>query len=243
MEEGIPRERTAEQAAIEVLLVEDDERLARLTAGYLESHHVVVTRVASGPEALREAGRRRQDAVLIDLDRPATGGIALCRELRRQSGVPIILLTARAGEAERAGVREAGADDVMRAPYSSRELLSRVRAAVRRARGEASPPPDLVQVGAVTLEPALLRVTLNGAEIQLTGYEFALLHSLARHAGRVLSRQQLLDLARGAEDAFDRSIDTHISRLRQKLGDDARRPQLLKTIRGAGYMLGESDDS
>ena len=242
MEERSPSERPEGPASIKVLLIEHDDRLARLTARYLESHQLHVTRAASEPEALREAGRRQHDAVLLDLDLPGLDPIAVCRELRRRSGAPIILLAARAGE-DRAIDLEVGAAEHVSAPFSSRELLSRVRAAVRRARGEVGLAHDVLEVGALTLEPARQRVTLNGAEIQLTGYEFALLHTLAQNAGRVLSRDQLLDLARGAEDAFDRSIDTHISRLRRKLGDDARRPHLIKTIRRAGYMLTGSEDA
>jgi DNA-binding response OmpR family regulator len=133
---------------------------------------------------------------------------------------------------------ELGADDYLAKPFSPRELLARIRAVVRRAKGRAGPARDLVRVGALAVDPAARRVTLAGREIALTGHEFALLEALARRAGRVLSREQLMELAGGsAEDAFDRSIDVHVSRLRQKLGDDPKRPRLIKTVRGAGYVL------
>ncbi|TMA16864.1 MAG: response regulator transcription factor, partial [Deltaproteobacteria bacterium] len=126
-------------------------------------------------------------------------------------------------------------------PFSSRELLARIRAQARRARGQVGPAAQEIVVGDLRIEPQGMRVTLGGRVLGLTTYEFALLKALAERAGRVLSREQLMDLVRGnAEEAFDRSIDVHISHLRQKLGDDPRNPRLLKTVRGAGYMLAAS---
>jgi DNA-binding response OmpR family regulator len=133
---------------------------------------------------------------------------------------------------------ELGADDYLPKPYSPRELLARIRAVTRRARGQAGPRSGAIQVGALRLDPAARRVTLDGLEIVLTGYEFDLLRALADRAGRILSREQLMEMVRGsAEEAFDRSIDVHVSRLRQKLGDDPKRPRLIKTVRGIGYLL------
>jgi two-component system OmpR family response regulator len=225
-------------APLRVLLVEDDERLARLTARYLESHGLVVTWVTSGPAALAELKQRAFDVVLLDLMLPGKDGIEVCRELRQYTDVPVIMLTAREEEADRVIGLDAGADDYMVKPFSSRELLARLQAHVRRARGQVGPHQKNIAVGDLVLEPARLRATLAGRELLLTSYEFALLLALTERAGRVLSREQLLDLAKGTvEDALDRSIDVHISRLRQKLGDDAKRPRLLKTVRGAGYVL------
>jgi two-component system OmpR family response regulator len=220
------------------LLVEDDARLAALTKEYLEGHGVAVVHVADGRKGQEEALTGRYDAVLLDLMLPGKDGLDVCREIRARSDVPIVVLTARGEEADRVMGLELGADDYLAKPFSPRELLARIRAVVRRAKGRAGPARDLVRVGALVVDPAARRVTLRGREVALTGYEFALLEALARRAGRVLSREQLMELARGsAEEAFDRSVDVHVSRLRQKLGDDPKRPRLIKTIRGAGYVL------
>jgi len=228
---------TSTPAAL-VLLVEDDLRLAALTREYLEGHGLAVIHVSDGRRGLEEASSGRFDAVLLDLMLPGKDGLEVCRELRARSDVPIIVLTARGEEADRVMGLELGADDYLAKPFSPRELLARIRAVTRRAKGRAGPARDAVKVGALLVDPAARRVTLDGREVVLTGHEFALLEALARRAGRVLSREQLLELAGGsAEDAFDRSIDVHVSRLRQKLGDDPKRPRLIKTIRGAGYLL------
>jgi DNA-binding response OmpR family regulator len=226
-----------------VLLVEDDLRLAALTREYLEGHGVAVVHVSDGKRGLSEAVAGRFDAVLLDLMLPGKDGLEVCRELRARSDVPILVLTARGEEADRVMGLELGADDYLAKPFSPRELLARIRAVTRRAKGQAGPARGLVRVGGLTVDPAARRATLEGRELPLTGYEFALLEALARRAGRVLSREQLMELARGsAEDAFDRSIDVHVSRLRQKLGDDPKRPRLIKTVRGSGYVLaGEAE--
>lgn len=223
---------------IRAVLIEDDERLARLTARYLESHQVLVTWVADGREGLAEVLRSRPDVVLLDLMLPGLDGLAICRELRKRIDVPILMLTAREEEADRVLGLELGADDYIVKPFSSRELLARVRAHVRRARGRAGPGAARISTGRIEVDTSAMKVTLDGQELALTTLEFALLRVLAEHAGRVLSREQLLFLSRGsAGDAFDRSIDVHVSRLRAKLGDDSRQPRLLKTVRGLGYVL------
>jgi DNA-binding response OmpR family regulator len=226
-----------------VLLVEDDLRLAALTKEYLEGHGIAVVHVADGRRGQDEALGGRYDAVLLDLMLPGKDGLEVCREVRARSDVPIVVLTARGEEADRVMGLELGADDYLAKPFSPRELLARIRAVVRRARGRAGPARDVVRVGSLVVDPGARRVALAGREIALTGHEFALLEALARRAGRVLSREQLMELAGGsAEEAFDRSVDVHVSRLRQKLGDDPKRPRLIKTVRGAGYVLaGEAE--
>ena len=231
------------EPTITELLVEDDARLARLTAEYLQSHAVIVTVVGDGAKGLDEATRHRFDVVLLDLMLPGMDGLAVCRALRERSDVPILMLTARGEEADRVMGLELGADDYMSKPYSPRELLARIRALLRRARGHAGPSTRAISVGDLEVDPSGRRATLAGRELSLTSYEFDLLRALAERAGRVLSREQLLELAKGsAEESFDRSIDVHISRLRQKLEDDPRRPRLLKTVRGAGYLLAKDGE-
>jgi DNA-binding response OmpR family regulator len=220
-----------------VLLVEDDERLAALTAEYLEGHGLLVARVTRGDKGLAEATGQRYDCVLLDVMLPGLDGIEVCRRLRQRSDVPIIMLTARGEEADRVLGLELGADDYMPKPFSPRELLARVRALVRRARGKAGPSTRTLDRGGLVLDPGARRATLDGEDLPLTSYEFSLLYALVERAGRVLSREQLMELARGsAEEAFDRSIDVHISRLRHKLGDDPRKPTRIKTVRGVGYQ-------
>jgi two-component system response regulator RstA len=228
---------------VHALLIEDDRRLAELTREYLEDHGVVVTVAADGDRGLAEALRHHFDVVLLDLMLPRRSGMEVCRELRQSSDVPVIMLTARGEEADRVMGLESGADDYVAKPFSPRELLARIRAQVRRGRGLAGPRQRPLAVGELSLDPGRREVTLSGKPLALTGYEFALLYALAENAGTVLSRERLMELARGsAEEAFDRSVDVHISRLRQKLGDSSRQPQRIKTVRGVGYQLATEVD-
>lgn len=224
--------------SISVVYVEDDEKLARLTARYLESHGVVVTLARDGSEGVSAVLRERPDVVLLDLMLPGMDGFEVCRQLRSRIDTPILMVTARGEEADRVMGLEGGADDYIAKPFSSRELLARIRAHSRRARGHAGPEDGLLSVGPLTIESSTRRATLNGEDLALTTYEFDLLKVLAERAGRVLTREQLVDRVRGsADEAFDRSIDVHISHLRRKLGDDPRNPSVIKTIRGVGYVL------
>jgi two-component system OmpR family response regulator len=232
------------EPTITALLVEDDRRLARLTAEYLEGHGVVVTHCGDGARGLEAARRQRFDVVLLDLMLPGLSGLDVCRQIRERSDVPIVVLTARGEEADRVLGLELGADDYLPKPFSPRELLARIRATVRRARGRAGPSTETLEVGALRIDVGARRAVLEGRELPLTGYEFDLLRALASRPGRVLSRERLMELARGsAEEAFDRSVDGHVSRLRQKLGDDPRRPRLIKTVRGIGYVLAAEEGS
>jgi DNA-binding response OmpR family regulator len=223
---------------IRIVYVEDDERLARLTTQYLESHRVEVHLVTRGDRAVAEVLRLRPDVVLLDLMLPGTDGLEVCRQLRARCDVPIIMVTARTEEPDRVLGLEGGADDYVSKPFQSRELLARIRAQARRGRGEAGPRAERIEVGALVIDAATMEVTVHGTAVPLTTSEFSLLHALAQHAGRVLGREQLLQLLHGTtEEAFDRSIDVVVSRVRQKIEADPRTPRLLKTIRGVGYML------
>lgn len=221
--------------SLSALLVEDDERLAQLLAGYLARHGVVVTVAGGGRRGLDEALRGAFDVVLLDLMLPGLDGMDVCRGIRARSDVPIIVITARDEEADQVLGLELGADDYVIKPFSPRALLARIRAVLRRSRGRA--PGDVIEVGPLRVDPSGQRATLDGRELALTAYELAILKVLAERAGRVLGREQLMELAGGdPEQSFDRSIDVHISRLRSKLGDGERR-RLIKTVRGVGYVL------
>jgi DNA-binding response OmpR family regulator len=223
---------------IRVVYVEDDERLARLTTQYLRGHGIEVTLVDRGDLAVQEIVRVVPDVVLLDLMLPGADGLDVCRRVRARLDVPIVMVTARTEEADRVMGLEGGADDYVSKPFSSRELLARVRAQARRAKGKAGPKAERIVVGAIVVDTAAMRATLRGVPLVLTTFELSLLRVLAERAGRVLSREALLELLHGAADeAFDRSIDVHVSRLRQKLQDDPRNPRLLKTVRGVGYVL------
>ncbi|HEX6275468.1 MAG TPA: response regulator transcription factor [Polyangiaceae bacterium] len=233
-----------ESPPLHVLLVEDDAKLARLTREYLEQQGLRVTCAADGKSALALALGPDVDVVVLDLMLPGMDGFEVCREIRRVSHVPIIAVTARVEVADRVLGLELGADDYVTKPFVARELLARIHAVTRRAQGKAGPPAREIRVGRLVVDTGGMSATLDGQPLALTSYEFALLRVFADHPGRVLSRERLLELAKGnADEAFDRSIDVRISRLRQKLGDDSRNPVLLKTIRGSGYVLTSGDES
>lgn len=227
----------SDDPAIQVLMIEDDDRLAALTERYLTKHGLIVTRVADGERALVAALAHRYDAVLLDLMLPGRDGLAICRALREASDVPILMVTARGGADDRVAGLDLGADDYVAKPFDPRELLARVHAQVRRARGRAGPNLRTLVVGELELDARRMVACLAGAPLELTSHEFRVLYVLAEHAGRPVSRERLLDRVHkgGAEEAFERSIDVHVSRLRRKLGDGAAR--LLRTVRGEGYML------
>jgi DNA-binding response OmpR family regulator len=227
-----------EPRAVTVVYIEDDEKLARLTGRYLESHGLRVVHTADPREGVALVLRERPDVVLLDLMLPHMDGFEVCRALRARVDTPIVMVTARGEEADRVMGLEGGADDYVAKPFSSRELLARIRAQARRARGRAGPAEGVVVRGPLTIDPVARRATLHGTPLVLTTYELDLLKVLAERSGRVLSREQLVDLVRGSPDeAFDRSIDVHVSHLRRKLGDDPKNPHILKTVRGVGYLF------
>jgi len=222
-----------------VLVADDEPRITKLVSIALSEEGFRVVTANGGEDALAKAEEVRPDIVLLDIVMPDLDGIEVMRQLRERRPVPVILLTAKGSTADKAKGLDLGADDYVAKPFSSRELLARVRAQARRARGRSGPATGWIIAGPLAIDPGARRATLDGAELALTTYEFELLRVLAERAGRVLTREQLVDLVRGsADEAFDRSIDVHVSHLRRKLGDDPRSPRLLKTVRGVGYLLG-----
>ena len=223
---------------IRVLLVEDDMRLAALTQTYLESRGLAVLHTPDGAAALDLLRKTTVAAVVLDLMLPGIDGYEVCRRVRAFSDVPVLMVTALDAEGDRVLGLEVGADDYICKPFSSAELLARIRACARRYLGLLRPEQPGLTCGALQLDPTRFAVTLTGRSIHLTAHEFRLLYVFAQSPGAVLSRERLLELTHDdPADAFDRSIDAHVSRLRSKLGDDPRRPRIVVTVRGVGYKL------
>jgi len=230
-------------ARTQALLVEDDTRLAALVAEFLGKHEVDVTVAHDGERGLRALRERAYDVVLLDLMLPGVDGLEVTRRLRadaRTAQLPVIMLTAKGDDVDKIVGLELGADDYLAKPYNPRELLARIRALLRRSATAA--PRERVKVGAIDIDLGAREVTVGGRRVTLTHFEFELLVCLARAAGRVLSRDQLMETLRGQEfEAFDRSIDVHVSKLRAKLEDDPKDPRYIRTVRGVGYMLAEPE--
>jgi two-component system OmpR family response regulator len=226
-----------------ILVVDDDREIRDLLARFLERHRLRVTAVRDGREARRAWTNGHYHLVVLDLMLPGESGLDLARWMRGQSNVPIVMLTAMGEETDRIIGLELGADDYVPKPFNPRELLARIRAVLRRAgdspEQRADPAARTLIFSGWTLEPARRRLlNPDGAEVALTGGEYDLLLALVERANRVLTRDMLLDLLRGRQAGpFDRAIDVAVSRLRRKLEDDGRHAQLIKTVRGGGYVL------
>jgi DNA-binding response OmpR family regulator len=225
-----------------VLIIDDDEKLCRLLQDYLRPLGYNVDAVHNGVEGLQRAIEGAYSAIIMDVMMPGMNGIEVLTELRRHSQVPVLMLTALGDEPDRIAGLEVGADDYLPKTFSTRELLARLRAVLRRsmitARGKEEPRPAPVSAGALWLDSAARTASLNGQLLTLTTVEYDILLSLARAAGRVKTREQLLlEVAERDFEVFDRSIDVHISSLRRKLGDDPKSPRFIQTIRGVGYCL------
>jgi DNA-binding response OmpR family regulator len=224
------------QARSRVLVIDDDERLNGLLEEYLARFGFAVTSVTHPEAGLRALRAAPPDIVVLDLMLPDMDGFAVCRRIRETSRVPILMLTARGDVTDRIVGLELGADDYLPKPFEPRELVARLQAVLRRLDPQAA--ADVVRAGPVEVNWTTHRATLEGRDLQLTTAELTLLGLLVRHRGRVLSRERILDETRGVDwDAYDRSIDVLVSRLRQKLGDDSRRQVFIKTVRGAGYSF------
>jgi two-component system OmpR family response regulator len=218
------------------LLIEDDRKLSSLLVEFLGKHGVDAVAAADGAQALQALGASRFDILLVDLMLPGMDGLTLTRRIRERWNTPLIMVTARGDDADKIVGLELGADDYLAKPFNPRELLARVRAVLRRGGPES---PARFQSGGLDIDFAAREVLVDGKRQTLTAHEFELLCALARNAGRVLTRDQLLEQMKGdqADEAFDRSIDVHVSRLRQKIEPDPRHPRYVKTVRGAGYLL------
>ena len=227
------------------LLVDDDRDLARLLGDYLASHGVAVDHVEDGAQGLERlvAAVDGYDVVLLDVMLPGMDGFEVCRRIRERFDVAIVMLTARGEDTDRVVGLEIGADDYVPKPFNPRELLARMRAVVRRARRAGGPPgaEDRVEVGDLVVDVPAHKATLGGKELQLTSFEFRVLVALARRAGETVTREELAGvvLPKGGryDPSVDRSLDVHVSHLRQKLGDDAHQPRRIRTVRGVGYVL------
>ena len=220
-----------------ILVIEDEVKIARLVRDYLENAGYRVLVATRGDEGLALARTERPDLIVLDLMLPGLDGLELCRKVRQSSQVPIIMVTARAEEADKLIGLELGAVDYITKPFSPRELVARVRAVLRRARGGEA-PPELLRAGDLALDVAAHAVTLSGQPVQLTPTEFALLETLMRSPGRVFSRLQLLEQALGeAYEGYERTVDAHIKNLRQKIEPDPKNPRYIITVYGVGYRL------
>ncbi len=222
-------------AGARVLIVDDDEKLTALLAEYLGRFGFTV-KAAPHPDAgLRALRADPPDILILDVMLPGMDGFAVCRKVRETSAVPIIMLTARGEVTDRIVGLEMGADDYLPKPFEPRELVARIQAVLRRGRPEDD---EVIRSGALELNMATREATLDGAPLALTSAEFELLSLLVRHRGRVLSRDRIMEETRGIDwEAYNRSIDILISRLRRKLGDDPGRPAWIRTVRGAGYAF------
>lgn len=228
-----------------ILIVEDETKIARTVRLYLEQAGFQVTMIHDGALAMPAFRHEQPDLIVLDLMLPNVDGLDICRQVRRASSVPIIMLTSRSEEADKLIGLELGADDYITKPFSPREVVARVRAVLRRAQGSEQ-PASIITAGDVTVNLDRHMATIGGNPIDLTPIEFSLLTAFVRHPGRAFTRLQLLEeLGDPAYDGYERTIDQHIKNLRAKLGDDARNPRHILTVYGVGYkfLADEVDDA
>jgi DNA-binding response OmpR family regulator len=219
-----------------ILLVDDDEALSALLVEYLGRFDMTVATAAHAQEAFRLLRTDPPDVLVLDVMLPGMNGFDVCRKVRETSRLPIVMLTARGDVTDRVVGLELGADDYVPKPFEPRELVARIQAVLRR--GAPAPAEERVRAGDLEVDLGRRSARLEGRELALTTAELELLALFVRHSGRVLTRDRLLEETRGVDwDAYDRSIDVLVSRLRQKLGDDARSPRYIRTVRGTGYCF------
>lgn len=224
----------------QILLIDDDVELCSLVTEYLEAEGFKVEAVFDGRRGLERALNGPQLLIVLDVMLPGLNGLDVLRRIRSTSKIPVLLLTARGEDVDRIVGLEIGADDYLPKPFNPRELVARIRAILRRTRTapQSDPIPDMVRVGDIELDPATRTVTQKGTRIEFTSVEFNLLEVLLREAGRVVAREELVDMVLSRKfSPFDRSIDMHISKVRKKLGDSDTGNELIKTVRGVGYIF------
>ena len=224
---------------LRVLLVDDDLDLAKLLAEYLGKNDAEVVHVATGELGLARAKEGGFDAVLLDVMLPGIDGFEVCRALRASSDVPVVMLTARGDDDARIVGLEIGADDYVPKPFNPRELLARVRALLRRTKKAEAPARERIEVGELVIDVPAHEAKLGDRAVALTSFEFRLLVALARRAGETIAREDLATQLKGGtyDPAVDRSLDVHVSHLRQKIEKDPKDPKVIRTIRGIGYVL------
>ncbi|WP_420475005.1 response regulator [Noviherbaspirillum sp. ST9] len=226
-----------------ILIVDDDREISSLLAEYLEKNGYRTSTAGDGKAMWKALDDQRIDLIVLDLNLPGDDGLTLCRNLRARSSIPVIMLTARGEPVDRILGLEMGADDYVPKPFEPRELFARIRSVLRRTQAapvsSEAPESQMVHFAGWTMDTTARHlINPQGVVVALSGAEFRLLKIFLDHANRVLSRDQLLNMTAGRDaDPFDRSIDLQISRLRQKLGEDARSPQIIKTVRNEGYVL------
>lgn len=226
---------TAASASTRVLIIDDDERLNALLTKYLSGFGFSVRAVTHPDAGLRAFKSDPPDLLVLDIMLPDTDGLTVCRKVRESSRIPIIMLTARGDVADRIVGLELGADDYLPKPFEPRELVARMQAVLRRG---AHPDEEIVRVGPLEVNWARQSASLAGRPLALTTAEFELLGLLVRNRGRVLTRDRIMEAMKGIDaEAYDRSIDVLVSRVRQKLGDDAKRSTFIRTVRGIGYSF------
>jgi DNA-binding response OmpR family regulator len=224
-----------------LLLVEDDVRLAAMLCEYLSQSGFRLTHATSGGAALEQLARGGFDGIILDLMLPDMDGLDVCRQA--PADTPVLMLTGRGEPIDRIVGLELGADDYLPKPFEPRELLARLRAILRRRGGDRTAADAPLQFGRLEIDSAARAVRLDGRVCSLTGHQFDLLLALAQRAGRILSREALLDLVKGEPlEVFDRSIDVHMSRIRAAIEDDPKKPRRVITVRGAGYVFAKAQD-
>lgn len=229
--------------AEDILIVDDDTRLSAMLSDYLSGNGFAVRAAATAGAGLAELARDPPDAVILDVMLPDVDGFETCRRIRASSDVPVLMLTAKGEETDRIVGLELGADDYLPKPFNPRELLARLKAILRRRGGRAAAGGRLLHFGRLEIDPGSRVARIDGRACAMTGHQFDLLVALAENAGRTLSREQLMDKVKGeAFDAFDRSIDVHISRIRAAIEDDPKQPRRIITVRGAGYVFARRQD-